>query len=643
MAHNDHAFVEGQGISRPPLFTGTDYNYWKTRMRCFLIALDIEVWNMVESSYTSPTIVVSDVTMEKPKDKWDDNDKLKCKNNAKAMNALFCALDRTEFNRVCSCNNAFEIWNLLEITHEGTSQVKDSKLFQLESEFEKFRMEVDEDVDNMYTRFTKIVNDSKVLGKVFSNGDLVRKILRSLPPKFNPKVTAISESHDLKALNIESLIGNLKTHEVELKIQQHEYMEPKKKGLALRSKKVETSDSEEEEEDEESLFVRKFKKFMRNPERRNSFKKYFKKETFRKKKGKEGDEEEERPPPECYHCKKLGHIRSKCPKYLKELKEKKHKGSKKVLKAETWDDTTSEDASSSDSSKEEEANMCLMGKSVISDDECSVQSDTEVTPPTYDELFSEFLKTCKFFEKSLKENDILKSENEILLKENKDLSNKIKTIGKRNISCQECDHFLGRIKVLEESLSKSHSTIKTLTKKNEILERDLKSSISKVHEGKKSFERRCVNLVSENTKMRHQIHDLTLAMKKFGMGQRSLDMILGYQRHGSGRFGLGYTSESCRPATTTVAGDSEKSRKTTFKNSEINRISNTASSSSKRPEKLYSSKYITCAQCNRFGHITDSCWREGKSKIKQIWVPKASTYNMGGTTWVTRSLLTSSF
>ncbi|KAK8924196.1 hypothetical protein KSP39_PZI019371 [Platanthera zijinensis] len=313
--------------------------------------------------------------------------------------------------------------------------VKDSKLFQLESEFEKFRMEVDEDIDSMYTRFTKIVNDSKVL----------------------------------------------------------EYMEPKKKGLALRSKKEEGSDSKEEEEDEESLFVRKFKKFMRNPERRNSFKKYFKKETFRKKKRKDDDEDEERPPPECYHCNKIGYIRSKCPKYLKEIKEKKHKGKKKVLKAKIWDDTTSEGASSSSSSEEEEANMCLIGKSVISDDECSVQSDTE-------------------------------------------------------------------------------------------------------------------------------IHDLTLAMKKFGIGQRSLDMILGYQCHGSGRFGLGYTTGSYRLAITPIVDDNEKSIKSGFKNSNVNKVSNTASSSSKvqRSYTLISSLHVP----NAIGLVTPQTRAGGKEKAKDkedVW------------------------
>ena len=41
------------------------------------------------------------------------------------MNALYCALDRGEFNRVSGCETAKDIWKLLEVTHEGTSVVKD--------------------------------------------------------------------------------------------------------------------------------------------------------------------------------------------------------------------------------------------------------------------------------------------------------------------------------------------------------------------------------------------------------------------------------------------------------------------------------------------------------------------------------------
>ena len=38
--------------------------------------------------------------------------------NFKAINVLFCALDKKEFYRVSNCSNAYEIWRKLEIVYE---------------------------------------------------------------------------------------------------------------------------------------------------------------------------------------------------------------------------------------------------------------------------------------------------------------------------------------------------------------------------------------------------------------------------------------------------------------------------------------------------------------------------------------------
>ena len=56
------------------------------------------------------------------------------------MNALICALDKTEFNRISHCETAQEIWHTLEVTHEGTSQVKESRLALLSNEYENYSM-----------------------------------------------------------------------------------------------------------------------------------------------------------------------------------------------------------------------------------------------------------------------------------------------------------------------------------------------------------------------------------------------------------------------------------------------------------------------------------------------------------------------
>ena len=44
---NDSIFKEGQSTTRPPFFDGNDYQYWKTRMRIYLQALDYEIWKVV--------------------------------------------------------------------------------------------------------------------------------------------------------------------------------------------------------------------------------------------------------------------------------------------------------------------------------------------------------------------------------------------------------------------------------------------------------------------------------------------------------------------------------------------------------------------------------------------------------------------
>ena len=44
--------------------------------------------------------------------------------NSKAINALFCALDKKEIHRVSSCESSQEIWNKLKVAYDGTNQVK---------------------------------------------------------------------------------------------------------------------------------------------------------------------------------------------------------------------------------------------------------------------------------------------------------------------------------------------------------------------------------------------------------------------------------------------------------------------------------------------------------------------------------------
>ncbi|GAV71059.1 UBN2 domain-containing protein, partial [Cephalotus follicularis] len=114
----------------------------------------------------------------------------------------------------------------------------------------------------MFTRFTNITNALQALGKVYTNSEMVRKILRCLSRIWMPKVTAIEEAKDLKTLPLEDILGSLMTHELSIiKKDDEEEMERKKKKIvALKSSANE--EIEEDSDQEMTLITRRFKKFL---------------------------------------------------------------------------------------------------------------------------------------------------------------------------------------------------------------------------------------------------------------------------------------------------------------------------------------------------------------------------------------------
>ena len=58
-------------------------------------------------------------------------------------------MDRNEYNRICQCKSVKEIWRLLEITHKGTNQVKESKINLLVHSYELFFMKENETIVEM--------------------------------------------------------------------------------------------------------------------------------------------------------------------------------------------------------------------------------------------------------------------------------------------------------------------------------------------------------------------------------------------------------------------------------------------------------------------------------------------------------------
>jgi uncharacterized protein YjgD (DUF1641 family) len=123
--------------------------------------------------------------------------------NTKALNTLYSALSKSNFNRITSCKNARDIWHALEITHEKTNQVKKSKIEMLVHQYELFKMRLNEFITGMFTRMTTMTNSLYDLGRTNMNSNIMSKTLRSLPKTCDAKVMAIQKANDLTKLPLE--------------------------------------------------------------------------------------------------------------------------------------------------------------------------------------------------------------------------------------------------------------------------------------------------------------------------------------------------------------------------------------------------------------------------------------------------------
>lgn len=407
-SNSQNNMLEGFSTNRAPYFNGVDFPYWKIRMETYLQSIDYDLWHIVSSGPYVAKHVINGVEVIKTYEAYDENDKKMLSKNAKAKYALICGLDRDIFKNIEQASTAYDMWKMLEVTHQGTSAMKETKIQIYSTQYENFKMKSDETIANMYTRFTTITNGLNSLGKVLTQKDMVTKILRSLTKAYQGKVVAIQEAKDLSTLPLEELIGSLMNHEIFMSAQEEEEVEKKKKTIAFKSSSSHAISEEDEESlcsdmEDLALFSKKYKKFMK-------FKKNFGKKPQRGSYSKERKSKDD--PPICFECKKPGHMKMDCPM----RKKNKYKG-----RAMLADWLNSDEEDSEEEGKNEVANMCMMalddGVSISNQNDCDSENDDDNLDMSYDELSNSFKELFDDFGKLLVKNQTLREKTNMLLKE----------------------------------------------------------------------------------------------------------------------------------------------------------------------------------------------------------------------------------
>ena len=219
-----------QSLNAPPYFDGSNYAFWKVRMRAFLCSIDEIVWDAVDVGWTG---------LKAAKSTQDKATLVAANANSKALNIIFYGVSLDEFHRIYHISIAKEAWQILETTYEVTKKVKDTKLQMLTTRFEELKMGENKSFDSFYSKLNEVVIGKFNLGEKMEDSKIVRKILQSLLKSFYAKVTTIEESKDLDDIEVQELIGSLQTYELSLPSQR------KSKSLTLKmiNERVETHDS----------------------------------------------------------------------------------------------------------------------------------------------------------------------------------------------------------------------------------------------------------------------------------------------------------------------------------------------------------------------------------------------------------------
>jgi hypothetical protein len=156
-------------LGKPPHFDGEDYSFWSHKMRSHLFSLHPSIWEIVESrmhfdSTDNPVIINEQIHK-----------------NAQATTVLLASLCRDEYNKVSGLDNAKQIWDTLNISHEGNDAIMITKMELVEGELWRFAMIRGEEPTRTYNRLKTLVNKIRSYRSIrWTDHDVVRLMLDHL-------------------------------------------------------------------------------------------------------------------------------------------------------------------------------------------------------------------------------------------------------------------------------------------------------------------------------------------------------------------------------------------------------------------------------------------------------------------------------
>lgn len=588
--------------TKPCVFDGVDFQFWKAKMKAYIMAQSYAIWEKVAKPYELPA-----------DDAITPANLVHVENNYKARNFIIQGLQRSDFDRVSHLASAHEVWNALCSYHEGSNSVKEVRQDMYKKEYMRFEMKTGESLDEFFARFNKILSNLRALGVTYTDAEASRQLLSALDMSiWEMKVTSIRESTVMSTLTLDILYSKLKTHELDILARR-----TGSKSIALVTNPSNSNDGtsshcyalsslsqltdeqlEQCPEEELALLTSRFSRALQNVR-------------SRKRGGNNA--------PRCFECGDPNHFRQNCPKFLSKMakegdrdnsvkEDKKNKRTFNIKNKKRGDfaravahsifsvineygepclsDVDIEsDEDDAPKGKRDISGMCLMAsnKSATSCDEHDSDNDNEVEL-SYDELLESASKLSSLLDHATKR---IKKYDLKIASLNSEIT-RLKSMIPDDDSCKSCNSIYSELTSLRSIHDDTLDKLRTALENNEklvvhkrkeindvsvdtsdltdstscnnchILELKLKDANARVshvenalhiHEvlscancknGKQAMDAACDNCLA----LSHQVNYLQASLQKFSSGHKNLNMILDKSKVSKNKTGLGFNAHA---------------------------------------------------------------------------------------------------
>ena len=191
--------------AKTSVFTRHNYCVWAVKMKTYLKAFDL--WEILESN-KQPTPLRNNPTIAQMK--FFNEEKAK---RFKALTCLYNAVSEEIFTIIMACKSAKKTWDKLKAEFHGDEKSRKMQVLNLRRQFEGLKMIKTDTIKDFSSQISKLVNQVRLLGEDFPDSRVVKKVLVSLPEKFEHKIFSLEDSKDFSEMSFQELVNALQAVE----------------------------------------------------------------------------------------------------------------------------------------------------------------------------------------------------------------------------------------------------------------------------------------------------------------------------------------------------------------------------------------------------------------------------------------------